>query len=327
MGYVYLTEPGTKVLKNGGVYSVCRKGQPIINIPVNQVEGMVATEHIQLTSEVLMDLMRRNISVHWITGSGNPICRMSSLEQVNVGRHVRQVELLESEFVEDMQEKIIKAKMHNQLTLLKHYERNRSDNDVLIQAIKKIACMIKTYHNAETYKNRMGYEGIAAKYYFEAMGTIVEKPFEFTKRTKRPPKDPFNAMLSFGYTLLLREVEMAISVRGLHPYIGCLHQIKAHHPALASDLMEEWRAVIVDSMVLNMVNRKRISIDEFTEEEDGIYMSDTGRRAFLEEYEKKMMSVCHNGHSYRHLINMQAESYAEALMKADAEIYYPFWWR
>ena len=326
MSFVYLLEPGTKVQKDGGIYSIRRGGQILLDVPSNRIDGIVATEHVQMTSELMMDLMRKNISVHWISSNGESIGQLSSLRQINITRQIKQVELRKSVFADRMQCKVIEAKIHNQMTLLKHYNRTR--NDMKIQEfINKMGKIIKCHRTSIDSTQRLGYEGISSKYYFKSMGMLVDKNFFFDKRSRRPPKDPFNALLSFGYTLLFHEVQLAVSQQGLHPYIGFLHQIREHHPALASDMMEEWRAVLIDSLVLDMVNRHRISLDDFLKNGQGIYLSEKARKKFIIAYEKKIQSISRNGHTYRHLLEMQAVSYAEAVHKEDASCYQPFRWR
>lgn len=118
----------------------------------------------------------------------------------------------------------------------------------------------------------MGCEGNAAKNYFAALPKLVQPEFRFSGRTKQPPKDAFNSMLSLGYTMLLYEIYSEIENRGLTPYIGFLHSDRDGHPALASDLMEEWRSVIVDSAVLSLVQGGEIHISQFTEDEEVIFI-------------------------------------------------------
>ncbi len=121
-----------------------------------------------------------------------------------------------------------------------------------------------------------------SRIYFSALGNIVNEPFKFTKRTKQPPRDPINSMLSLGYSMLFNEVLSNVISTGLHPYVGFLHRIAKGHPALVSDLMEEWRAVIVDSMVLAIIKRNMISYDMFEITDDGCLLDTEARKIFLQ---------------------------------------------
>ena len=143
-----------------------------------------------------------------------------------------------------------------------------------------------------------------------------------------PPKDPFNSMLSLGYTLLMHEIYGLIEGHGLNAYAGFLHQDREKHPTLASDLMEEWRAVIVDSVVLSLIQGHEISIDGFQDDHEtgGILLMNDTFRIFVRKYEKKLRSEIRylqsqGSQSYRALLNQQVLLFAKAIDEEDPEIY------
>lgn len=124
----------------------------------------------------------------------------------------------------------------------------------------------------KTWALRGIWQNVISKYW----GILSMMTSDLTRRSKRPPRDAFNSMLSFGYTLLMYEIYTAeFAKTGLHPYFGFLHSLHNGHPALASDLMEEWRAVLIDSLVLSLVEHHEVKISDFLnyDEEQGIYMS------------------------------------------------------
>ena len=100
----------------------------------------------------------------------------------------------------------------------------------------------------------MGYEGAAARIYFSTLGKLIDSEFIFSGRNKRPPLDPFNSMISLGYSIILNEIYGKLEGKGLNPYFGILHKDREKHPTLASDMMEEWRAVLIDTLVMGMLN-------------------------------------------------------------------------
>ena len=318
MSFVYITEPGTKLSKKGGHYIVTREDETVLEIPKATLEGLVVMDAVQITSEVLTDLMQRGISVLWISSQGNNLGRLVSSDQVHVERHIRQMELLHSPFALSMQKKIISAKLHNQRVLLRRYHRNAAVPEVR-DSIEKIHQMEEKIDACTETKKIMGYEGMAGKLYFSALGKLVPKDFSFSKRSRRPPGDPFNAMLSFGYTLLTHELYTDILQEGMHPYIGFLHEPKNHHAALASDLVEPWRPVIVDAVVMALVNKKMMQLDDFRRGKNGkgIYLEASGRRKFLSSYEKKLHTTVNKKYSYRHAAAMMTTEYAHALMAGD----------
>ena len=233
-----------------------------------------------------------------------------------------------SSFYLALSRKVVAAKVHNQLTLLRRYNR-RAELGEVRQDIEEILALRKHIFQCETSEQLMGYEGVIAKLYFHALGRLVPVEFSFSRRSRRPPLDAFNAMLSLGYTLLMYDVYTALSNEGLHPYFGFLHALKNRHPALASDLMEEWRAVLVDSMVLALVQHHEVRPEHFAPPSDGgegVFLTREGRAIFLRAYEKKLRTVNQymtGKHSYRHSLSFQAGQYAQALMAQNEAIYEP----
>ncbi len=170
-----------------------------------------------------------------------------------------------------MSRKIIRAKVRNQLTILRRYARNLDEDiniDTQIDNIKSVRSYIG---ECARISELMGYEGIISRLYFEALGKIVPPSFSFSKRSKQPPRDEFNAMLG-------------------HPFVGVMHSLGKGHPALVSDLIEEWRAPIIDSMVLSMVSRNMVELSDFDNSDKGCYLTTEGRKGFLIAYNKKIRS-------------------------------------
>ena len=198
--------------------------------------------------------------------------------------------------------------------------------------IHNMMTMADHLKTAEDRESLMGYEGMAAKIYFSALGKIVDPAFSFEKRSKRPPLDPFNSLLSFAYTLIMYELFTAITNEGLHPYVGFLHALKEHHPALASDLLEEWRAVLADSFVMALVQHHEIKEEHFCHDEEsrGVYLTSEGRKIFFRAYEKKMRSTnqyIDGKHSFRRSLNYQVAQYSQALLAQEPKMYEPIWIR
>ena len=324
MSFVYLTESGTKLSKRGGHYLVTREGETVLEIPQATLEGLVVMNSVQVTSDVMADLMKRGISVHWISAQGKNLGRLVSSDCVHVERQIRQVELLHSSLALALQKKVIAAKLHNQQVLLRRYNRNADVMEVR-QTVEKIHQMERKIDACTGTTKIMGYEGMAGKLYFSALGQLVPKDFAFLKRSRRPPEDAFNAMLSFGYTLLTHELYTDILNEGLHPYIGFLHEPKNHHAALASDLVEPWRPVVVDAVVMALVNKKMMHLDDFRLGKDGkgVYLESAGRKKFLQAYEKKLHATVNKTYSYRHAAAMMTTAYAHALMTGDATGFQP----
>ena len=327
MSFVYINEDYAKLTKQGGRYILGRNLETIMEIPEESLEGLVLTGNIQVSSNAIVSLLEKGIPVTWLSHTGKFFGRLISTSHVDVFRQQKQVELQKSQLFLTIGRKIIDAKCMNQLTVLRRYNRRAKNKDI-DQACRIIQSTKKDLEFASCADVLMGLEGIIAKVYFKALGHLMPEEFAFTKRSKRPPLDAFNSMLSYGYTLLMYEFYTAIENMGLSPYFGILHALKNHHPALASDLMEEWRAVIVDSMVLGLISHNEIKPEHFytSEKNGGVYLNPDGRKIFINAFEKRMRqenSYLDIKLSYRNSIGHQVGLFLQALMAENADIYNP----
>ncbi len=324
MSFVYVNEHGALIRLSGGKIIIEKAKKTLFEIPKNTIEGLVILSSVQITSQAVIEFLNLGVPVTWISSTQKFYGRLESMSRVNVMRQAKQIKMQDSKFYLSMAQKIIEAKLQNQQVILRRYNRRRNSNNIS-KIIKSIETITKFIPNTILISRIMGYEGIAAKNYFTALSEMVPKDFSFEKRSRRPPRDMFNSMLSFGYSLLMSEVHTAINNAGLHPYFGFMHAMKEHHPTLASDLMEEWRPIIIDSMVMALVSHNEIKSNSFElPTSGGTYLTSEGRKIFLNAYEKKLQTLSASKYFYRHLIRRQAENYARALMEGDAKKYEPF---
>lgn len=331
MSYVYITEQGTCISKESHKFIVSKAGQKVFEIPGETLEGLILAGSVQLSSQAVLALLKKDIPVTWISQTGEYYGRLEPPGHVHVAKQEKQILVRQGDFPLAMGKKIIQAKVHNQVTLLQRYNRRLSSKKVQA-CVEVILSQARRISNADSRDMLMGFEGIIAKNYFEALGVLVPAEFSFTKRSRRPPLDPFNALLSLGYTLVFREMYTAVASEGLHPYFGFLHALKNHHPALVSDLMEEWRTPIVDSLVLYLIQRKEIKTEHFTKAPGGkgIFLTKEGWKIFLTAYEKKMQTdntYMEGDATYRQSLRSQAQRYSQALMKEDVNRYEALWIR
>ena len=147
-------------------------------------------------------------------------------------------------------------------------------------------------HQSERIDQMIGFEGQAAKYYFQGLSKCIDENFQFKGRSRRPPMDEFNSMISLGYSILMNEVYCKIEMKGLNPYFGFIHRDAEKHPTLASDMMEEWRAVIVDATAMSMINGHEISKEQFIfgTDEPGCYLTRDGLKVYLNKLERKFQT-------------------------------------
>jgi CRISP-associated protein Cas1 len=170
--------------------------------------------------------------------------------------------------------------------------------------------------DASAREQMLGHEGTATREYFRAWRSVIDPSWGFTARERRPPLDPVNAMLSFGYTLLVHDAIAALEIVGLDAAVGFMHQARWGRPCLALDLIEEFRPVIVDSVVLRCVTSGVVRFEDFTVTPDrGCRMADRARQAFLAAYERRMLTIfTHESSgrrvSYRVGLGLQAKALA-----------------
>lgn len=331
MSFAYITEKGAIISHKNNRFIVGRNHETLLEIPQETLEGLVLIDTVQVTSQAMVGLLECGIPVTWLSSKGYFFGRLESTSHVRVFKQQKQFLLQEKPFSFELSKKIISAKIHNQITLLRRYNRERNIPEVNLH-IRNMMTMRDNLRRSETKEELMGYEGMAAKIYFSALGYFVSSDFAFEKRSKRPPLDPFNSLLSLAYTLIMYEIFTAIANEGLHPYVGFLHALKENHPALASDLLEEWRPVLADSLALSLVQHHEIKKEYFYTDEDsgGVFLTDEGRKIFFHEYEKKMRSInqyIEGKHSFRRSLSYQVAQYSQALMTEDVSVYDPIWLR
>ena len=292
MSCVYVTEQGAKVSVGKGKLIIEYKNNLICYIPIETVESIMLFGNIQITLNAQKELLERGISTSLLSTRGHYYGRLINTSSINAERLKRQVYLSDNlEQRLQFAKKTIAAKIHNQLVVARRYADKRG-TATIAEKLNQLQLAEKKLVSAKNLEEALGIEGSAARNYFGILSEVIIKDFTFNGRNRRPPKDPFNAMISLGYTIIIYEIYAELENQNINPYIGFTHTLQPRHPALVSDLLEEWRAVLVDATVMSMIQGHEISIDEFTRDEEtgGVIMSSSGVRKFISKLEKKMAS-------------------------------------
>lgn len=328
MSTLYLTEAGVHVQKNRGRFLVCKGEAILCDMPVEKLDNLVLFGGIQVSSRAMTECLRLGIPLTWLSYTGEFFGRLESTRHVDIGKQRQQFRMGDKpDFCLTLAQAIINAKIANCLTVLRRYQRT-ADSDAAEEKIAHLRILVHRIPHTGDIAQLMGIEGAAARSYFAALADMVHDDFHFHGRNKQPPKDPFNSLLSFGYTLLLYDLYTAIVNTGLNPYAGLIHKDRQGHPALASDLMEEWRPIIVDSLVMSMVQRREIQPGDFLppDEKGGVYLGRESAKTFIAAYEKRMARRNKYGDrelTFRQLLMWQVGRLIKAIMEEDAALYQP----
>lgn len=224
---------------------------------------------------------------------------------------------------------IVEGKIRNQRVMVQRLNRNHDhiDADNAIFEMKKA---MKSALEAPSLDVLFGIEGQAARRYFQVYKKAFSQEWAFEKRARRPSRDAINSLMNFGYTLLGHSMMAALEIVGLDPYLGYFHTEKYGRPALALDLIEEFRAPFVDSLVLMLINRGTIKKQDFiyNDSEQSLYLNQRGLRTFFDKFGQRMDSSITSRDlkrsiSYRKLFEVQARKMAK-FIKGDKDIYQPF---
>lgn len=329
MGLLYINESGAVIGVEANKCTVQYKDGMKKMIPIESLEGITIMGRSQMTTQCAEECMVRGIPVAYFSKGGRYFGRLMSTGHINVERQRRQSELYDTEFSLQLSKNIINAKIKNQSVVLKRYEKSKG---LLLNEEQKMMdiCRNKVLR-CERIEESIGFEGQAARYYFQGLSKCIDDLFKFQGRSRRPPLDEFNSMISLGYSILMNEVYCKIEMKGLNPYFGFLHRDAEKHPTLASDMMEEWRAVIVDATAMSMINGHEIHKEHFISdlEEPGYYLTKDGLKLYLNKLEKKFQtSVRYLKYvdypvSFRRAILLQMEQLVKAIEKGDANLYEP----
>ncbi len=326
MSYLYVTENGANINIDGGYFVVNYKNGLIHKIPKETLESVALFGNVSITTPCVREFLKKGIGVSYFSKNGAYYGRLESTSHKNTERLKKQIYLSDDDaFALSFDKKIIRSKINNQIVVLRRYTKNNSTEEY----IKDMRIYLNKIELVQTYNQLIGYEGAAAKSYFAALSKIIKPEFKFNGRNRRPPKDAFNSMISLGYTLLMYEIYGEIENRGLTPYCGFLHKDNERHPTLASDLMEEWRAVIVDSVVLSLIQGNEIGTEHFIYDEDNgaVYLNSEGMKIFIKKYENKLRTenryIENSSMSYRKCLWYQVNSLVRLINEKNIDLYTP----
>lgn len=335
---LYVTVPEAYLSLDGENIVIKKEEQVAMRLPLHNLENIVCFTYLGASPALMGACAERNIGLCFLTPNGRFQARVTGKVKGNVLLRKKQysVSACESERI-SIAASFLLGKIVNCRKVL---ERALRDHAMLVdtQALRHASAALKETLQAipvcESTSGLMGFEGSAAKIYFGVFDQLIlqgREDFPFPERSRRPPLDNLNSLLSFLYTLLVSEVTSALETVGLDPYVGFLHRDRPGRPSLALDLMEELRPVFADRLALSLINRKQITGKGFIQKESGgVLMEDDTRKTVLTAWqERKKEQLVHPYLKER--IPFGLIPYIQALLLArhlrgDLDAYPPFFW-
>jgi CRISPR-associated protein Cas1 len=290
---IHILEPGTRVGRTGEQLKISRRNEADQKLSIQQVSQVVLHSFSQLSTQALHFLVANDIGIHFISGGGRYIASIDN-RSGSIQRRIRQYRALSQEnFCLELAQKLVTCRGEGQRKFLMRGKRQgKGESESLEKAVKQMKNVLKQVPSIDSLDSLLGIEGNIAALYFGALpsllGSDVPGEMRFAGRNRRPPKDRFNALLSFGYSLLIKDVMNSILSVGLEPALGFYHQPRTQAPPLALDLMEVFRVPLVDMPVITSINRHQWDIQgDFEIRGQQVWLSETGRRKFIDIYERR----------------------------------------
>jgi len=292
---LFVMTPGAYARLDGDTAVVEHEGQRLVQAPLHQIGSVVAFEGVGVSTALLMRCAEDGRSVTLLDYAGRFKARVEGPESGNVLLRRAQFQAsLDPVGSASIARNIVGGKIRNARQTLQRAARDARDAEAgaeLRSAAQGLAAMLESLPSAADLDAIRGVEGNAASIYFAAFGRMITRPpaeFAFKVRTRRPPRDRVNALLSFLYALLQSDCCAAAEGVGLDPQVGFLHAVRPGRPALGLDLMEEFRSVVSDRLALNLINRRQLTPDHFEERRGGsVLLSEDGRRTVLVAYQTR----------------------------------------
>lgn len=291
---LYVTNPQAYLCKSDDALMVRIDGEKALQLPFHLLESVVLFGYLGCSPAFMGECARRGIGVVFLDESGRFLARIEGPVSGNV--LLRRVQYRTSDSVEHSlktAQRFIAAKIHNSRVVLQRYQREYPEDvsDEFSQVIEALKAREQCVPQSESADQLRGLEGDAAHAYFSVFDQMIccdNKTIHFTERTRRPPRDPVNAMLSFFYSIVSRDIASACETVGLDPQVGFLHRDRAGRASLALDIVEELRAPYVDRFVLALFNRKQLGSRDFeTQEGGGVVLKDASRKEVLGLWQKR----------------------------------------
>lgn len=317
---VHAEGPGRLVLDGGRIIVACGEGVRQVALLGDALELVVCHGPIDVSSACLANLAERGVSLAFVTRDGSRLLsRLQAMADPRMPARVAQTRVL----IDDMSRTrlacgIVAEKIRSQSAAARHYQRQgRAVDGAVLERLADLEHRATECRNIETL---VGFEGTASALWFEVFGSLIRAPWKFETRSRRPPRDPVNALLSLGYTLLHDRVATAIQAAGLEPALGALHAFRPGRMSLACDLMEPLRIPVVDRWVMAACNQRRFDPDSFEERNGACLVGKGNMPRIVADWERTW-----HENRWPSMVSSRVAEFAHALREAAESLGFP--WR
>lgn len=289
---LYVSTQGIYLRREGETVVAEKEHQVVLRLPIHTIQGLVCFGNV-LVSPFLMGLCaERGVHISFLSEYGHYLAGIDGGKTGNVLLRVAQVHAADDpEHCASIARCFVIGKVLNARTALLRRQRDHGEDEKCSDAVKALANIVHRLGNKLTVNEIRGLEGEAAAHYFSTFNSLIVaqgNDFDISGRTRRPPTDPMNALLSYCYTLLAHDCECAVKSVGFDSQVGFLHALRSGRESLALDLMEEFRVFFADRVALSLVNRSQLKKKDFKFTESGaVEMSDEARKTVLVEWQKR----------------------------------------
>ncbi|YAF93844.1 MAG: type I-D CRISPR-associated endonuclease Cas1d [Nodularia sp. CChRGM 3473] len=321
MGTIYVTQEDAFICKVDERLNINYEKKPILDVPLIKIDGIVIMGRANITPAAIAELINQKKSLTFLTTNGKYLARLEPDMGKNIFVRTAQWKAAgESAQAVHVTQSFVRGKLKNyRQTLLQTQRRYELD---LNASITQLSNAIASLEQANSINSIRGYEGAGSAAYFGCFNQLIRVDnFNFTTRNRRPPTDPVNSLLSLGYSLLRHDIQGALNIVGFDPYLGYLHTERYGRPSLALDLMEEFRPLIVDAVVLTAINRRMLAPKDFITEpvSNAVSLTKEGLHIFLRLYQEKKLTkfkhpVMQKQHTYQESFEIQGRLLAKYLM-------------
>jgi CRISPR-associated protein Cas1 len=332
---LFITSDDAYLSKERETFVVEVGKRKVFQAPIQSIENIVCFGFKPLTPALMACCAENNVGVSFLSENGRFLARVIGPQQGNVLLRRAQYAIADNEMKSlAIARPIVAAKVGNYRNILLRHQRNHPDScpDEVELAAAAMGGRLRDIGHCETLEGLRGFEGECASVYFGVLSCLItaqRDDFLFASRSRRPPLDPANALLSFLYAILANDIRSALETVGLDPQVGFLHQMRPGRPSLALDIMEEFRAFLGDRIMLNLINLRQVTKGDFEIRESGeVRISEGARKTVITAYQKrKQEEITHPFLDEKMTIGLLPHVQARLLarhIRGDISVYPPF---